>query len=97
MSAMLAHANDQVADRSRLASDGFDTVAIVTRARQANARINFDPIVELDLLVTMPSGVPVPVHRTEIVQVLHLSRVQVGARLAVRVDPRDPSVLRINW
>jgi hypothetical protein len=41
--------------------------------------------------------VPVPVRRTEVVQLLHLSRVQVGQRLAVRVDPTDPATLWINW
>ncbi len=96
VSAMLAQANDQVAD-GRLATEGFDTVAIVTGARQTNALMNHNPMVALDLLVTMPSGVPVPVQRTEIVPLLHLSRVQVGSRLAVRIDPHDPSTLRITW
>lgn len=96
VSAMLAQANDQVAD-GRLETEGFDTVAIVTGARQTNALMNHNPMVELDLLVTMPSGVPVPVRRTQVVPLLHLSRVQVGSRLAVRVDPNDPSTLRIAW
>jgi hypothetical protein len=96
VSAMLAQANDQVAD-GRLETEGFDTVAVVTGARQTNALMNHNPMVALDLLVTMPSGVPVPVQRTEIVPLLHLSRVQVGSRLAVRIDPRDPSTLRITW
>jgi hypothetical protein len=96
VSAMLAQANDQVAD-GRLETEGFDTVAVVTGARQTNALMNHNPMVALDLLVTMPSGVPVPVQRTEIVPLLHLSRVQVGSRLAVRIDPHDPSTLRITW
>jgi hypothetical protein len=97
VSAMLVQANDQAADGDRLATDGFDTVAIVTGARQTNALMNHNPMVELDLLVTMPSGVPVTVQRTQVVPLLHLSRVQVGSRLAVRVDPNDPSTLRITW
>jgi hypothetical protein len=96
VSAMLAQASDQVAD-GRLETEGFDTVAIVTGARQTNALMNHNPMVALDLLVTMPSGVPVPVQRTQVVPLLHLARVQVGSRLAVRIDPHDPSTLRITW
>jgi hypothetical protein len=96
VSAMLAQANDQV-DGGRLATEGFDTTAIVTAARQTNALMNHNPMIALDLLVTMPSGVPVPVQHTVVVPLLHLARVQVGSRLTVRVDPLDPSTLRIDW
>lgn len=96
VSAMLAQATEQV-DDGRLSTEGFDTVAIVTGARQTNALMNHNPMVELDLLVTMPTGVPVPVQRTQVVPLLHLSRVQPGSRLAVRIDPNDPSTLRIIW
>jgi hypothetical protein len=97
VSAMLQQATQQQDGGQRLLTDGFDTVAVVTCAFQTGALVNHNPMVELDLLVTMPSGVPVPVRRTEVVQLLHLSRVQVGQRLAVRVDPTDPATLWINW
>ena len=38
---------------------GAVPVAMVTGARQTNALMNHNPLIELDLLVTMPSGVPV--------------------------------------
>jgi hypothetical protein len=96
-SAMLQQATQQQAGGQRLLSEGFDTVAVVTGARQSNALMNHSPMIELDLLVTMPSGMPVPVQRTEVVQMLHLARAQIGQRLAVRVDPVDPNTLWINW
>jgi uncharacterized membrane protein len=96
-SAMMRQATQQQAGGERLLSHGVDAVAVVTGARQSNALLNHAPMVELDLLVTMPNGVPVPVTRTEVVALLHLPRAQVGQRLAVRVDALDPTTLWINW
>jgi hypothetical protein len=97
VSAMLAQSTQQQAGGQRLLTAGVDAVALVTGARQTNALMNHSPVVELDLLVTMPTGAQVPVRRTEIVPLLHLSRAQVGSRLAVRVDPADANTLWINW
>lgn len=96
-SAMLEQSTQQQAGGQRLLTDGVDAVALVTGARQTNALMNHDPMVEIDLLVTMPTGAQIPVRRTEIVPLLHLARVQVGARLLVRVDPADANTLWINW
>ncbi len=94
---MMRQATQQQAGGERLLSTGVDAVAVVTGARRSNALLNHAPMVELDLLVTMPNGIPVPVTRTEVVPLLHLPRAQVGQRLAVRVDPHDPATLWINW
>lgn len=99
MNAMLAQGVAQVGGQgfATLPADAYPTVAVITGARQTNALMNHNPMIELDLLVTTPAGVPVPVRRTEVVQLLHLPRAQVGTRLAVRIDPRDPNVLAIDW
>ena len=81
----------------RVLAHGVDAVAVITGVRQQTTILNHSPLVELDLLVTMPSGVPVPVTRSEVVSLIHLSRAQVGTRLSVRVDPTDPSAIWINW
>lgn len=88
------------ASRERAAhvlANGVDAIATVTAARQRPTMINHQPVVELELVVTMPSGAPVPVRRTEVVRLLDLPRAQVGVRLAVRVDPGDPSAIWIDW
>jgi hypothetical protein len=94
---MLEQSTKQQAAGQRLLTDGVDAVAVVTAARQTNALMNHNPMVEIDLLVTMPSGAHIPVRRTEVVPLLHLARVQVGSRLLVRVDPADANALWINW
>lgn len=97
VSAMLQQTTQQQSGGQRLLADGVDAVATVTGARQTNALMNHNPLIELDLLVTMPSGVPVPVRRSEIVPLLHLSRAQVGQRVRVRVLPDDATTIWINW
>lgn len=97
VSAMLGLSTRLQQDGERLLTVGVDAVALVTGARQTSALIDHHPIIELDLLVTMPTGAQVPVRRTEVVQMLHLARAQVGSRLWVRVDPADASTLWIDW
>lgn len=97
VSAMLQQTTQQQSGGQRLLADGVDAVAVVTGARQTNALMNHNPLIELDLLVTMPSGVPVPVRRNEIVPLLHLARAQVGQQVRVRVLPDDASTIWINW
>jgi len=97
VSAMLQQTTQQQSGGQRLLADGVDAVALVTGARQTNALMNHNPLIELDLLVTMPSGVPVPVRRSEIVPLLHLPRAQVGQQVRVRVLPDDATTIWINW
>lgn len=97
VSAMLQQTTQQQSGGERLLADGVDAVATVTGARQTNALMNHNPLIELDLLVRMPSGVPVPVRRSEIVPLLHLARVQVGQQVRVRVLPDDATTIWINW
>ena len=58
--------------------------------------MNFNPVVELQLLV-MINGIPMPVTRQETVMQIHLARCQPGANLKVKVDPADPNGLWIDW
>ncbi|MCB0980170.1 MAG: hypothetical protein H6513_05225 [Acidimicrobiaceae bacterium] len=76
---------------------GVDAIATVTAAQQTGAMMNYNPVVELQLLVTMPNGVPMPVTRQEMVMQIHLSRCQPGQRLKVKVNPANPNELWIDW
>lgn len=78
-------------------TNGVDAVATVTAAQQTGAMMNYNPVVELQLLVTMPNGVPMPVTRQEMVMQIHLSRCQPGQRLKVKVNPANPNELWIDW
>lgn len=103
-SARMANANMMIAGMAQSSmaataamTNGVAAVATITGARQTGAMMNFNPVVELELLVMMPNGVPMPAVRQEVVQQIHLGRCQPGLRLNVKVDPNDLNSLWIDW
>ena len=95
--AMMANMAQASAAATQAMTNGVDATATITAARQTGTQMNFNPVIELDLLVMMPSGVPMPVTRQETVAQLHLARCQVGANLRVKVEPNNPNSLWIDW
>lgn len=73
------------------------TTAAVVDARQLPMAIGMNVVVELDLVVAMPSGLPLPVTRTEQLAPLQLFRVAPGSSLEVSIVPGRPESLRIEW
>lgn len=94
---MMEQLNEAHSRAARVLANGVDAVAVITGVRQRGAMLNHQPLIDIDLVVTMPNGVPVPVSRSEAVALIHLARAEVGNRLPVRVDPSDPTALWINW
>lgn len=80
-----------------IATTGLDGVATITAVRQTGALVNHQPMVELELLVTAAGRPPMPATVTEVVQMIHLPRAQPGAKVAVKVDQQNPSLVWINW
>lgn len=74
-----------------------DATATVTASRPAGAQVNGALLVDLDLLVMLPSGIPVPVTQTVLVPPTSLGMTHVGARLAVGLDPAVPATLVVDW
>lgn len=95
--AMMANMASASAAATQAMTNGVDATATITAARQTGTQMNFNPVIELDLLVMMPSGIPMPVTRQETVAQLHLARCQVGANLRVKVEPTNPNSLWIDW
>jgi hypothetical protein len=77
--------------------NGVESTATVVASRPTGAVVSFNPVIDLDLLVMLPGGIPRPVTRREIVAQLHLVRAQPGSKLRVKVDPADPTRLWIDW
>ncbi len=95
--AMMASMAQSGAQSSAAIINGVAAVATITAARQTGAVINFCPVVELELLIMLPSGVPMQATRQEQVDQLHLGRCQPGTRLNVKVDPTNANSLWIDW
>lgn len=71
--------------------------ATVVAVRQLPMMIGMNAVVEIDLHVQMPGGVPLPVTRTEQLGPLRVGRVQPGASLEVSLVPTRPDTTRIEW
>lgn len=95
--AMMASMAQGGAQASAAITNGVAAVATITAARQTGALINFCPVVELELLIMLPSGVPMQATRQEQVEQLYLGRCQPGLRLNVKVDPTNAGNLWIDW
>lgn len=78
-------------------SQRLRTTATVTSAQQAPLMVGMNAVVELELIVNLPGGLPLPVRRTEQLAPLHLTRVVPGAALSVSIVPGMPETTRIEW
>lgn len=81
-----------------LGISGLDATAQVMAVRDTGTLINYDPVVEMDLLVTRGEAPPYPVmnHR-QIVSKILIGRLIPGASFKAKVDPANPNVLQISW
>ncbi|MFE5671088.1 hypothetical protein ACFQ58_05695 [Agromyces sp. NPDC056523] len=85
-------AHDPALDAARVRA-----FATVTDARRRPMMFGMDSVVELDLIVTMPGGIPMPASRTEQLAPLLLARAAPGARLEVSLVPGRPDTVRLEW
>lgn len=82
---------------ANLAVTGQDAIATINGVRQGGGMVNYQPILELDLLVVAPGRPPIPVTVSQVVEQIYLARAQIGGRVAVKVDPANPQLVWINW
>ena len=98
--ASMAAANQVMAQQTaaaNVAATGLDATATVVAVRQGAAMINYQPVVEIDLTVMPPGGMPYPATVSQVVQQVHLARLQSGAGLRVKVDPANPQTIWIDF
>ncbi len=84
-------------DAQRLKVMGKEGTARVAGMTQTGTTLNDNPLVELDLEVTIPGRPPYRVTHKEWVPLVMLGTLTMGGALHVRVDPTDPSKLMIEW
>ena len=68
----------------------------VVSARLA-AQFSDGSALDLELAVTLPTGIRMPVAHSQLVARADRARVRTGSTLAVSLDPARPDTLRIDW
>jgi hypothetical protein len=94
---LTAHMRQQVAAGQAVQATGVAGSATVVAATQTGALVNFNPVVRLELLVTVPGRPPYPAAVETVVPQIHLVRVQRGATVPVSVAAADPAQVLVDW
>jgi hypothetical protein len=74
-----------------------DAVATIVATRNTGMVVNLQPMVDIDLMVMLPSGVPIPVTTTLMISPAYLGRIVPGGQLQVTIDPTIPASVRVDW
>jgi Protein of unknown function (DUF3592) len=78
-----------------LMTNGRVGQATITQVTDTGVRLNDNPQVQIDLLVTMDGEPAYAASVTQVISRLAVAAFQPGATVPVRVDPRDPAQLII--
>jgi hypothetical protein len=70
--------------------------ATVTAINDSGTMINNAPVMELDLMVTVPGKEPYPVKHRQLIALAQIPNFQPGKMFPVHVDQTDPSKLTIG-
>jgi hypothetical protein len=96
----MAQAQEMMAAQTQaanLAATGIPATATINAVRQGSQMINFQPVLDLDLIVMAPGRPPIPVSLSQVVPQVWLSKAQPGSQVAVKVDPADVNTVWIDW
>lgn len=71
--------------------------ATITALRDTGMLVNYQPVVEIDLLVTPEGQAPYPVTRTATVTVENRMVCTPGREVKVAIDPADRTNVWVDW
>lgn len=87
----------RAARSDRILQTGVSAIGEITGVERTGSSLNDAPLLRLTITIHQ-DGVPLfPVVHEEYIPQHYLGRVQVGARLPVKVDPLDSSSIVIEW
>lgn len=76
---------------------GLSGTATITAVRPTGMLLNYQPVVELDLLVTPEGRAPYPATVTDHITVTNRMVCVAGRSVPVTVDPGDANVVWVDW
>lgn len=79
------------AERSRILAQGIPVQATILQIWETGVRINDCPQVGFQIQVMPPSGVPYTTQTTLVVSQLVIPRIQPGAVVRAKLDPKNPN------
>ncbi|MBI4951838.1 MAG: hypothetical protein HY908_07370 [Myxococcales bacterium] len=85
------------ARKRRLRETGLPGRAQLLSVEGTGVLVNGQPMLAFELVVTVAGQAPYPIRHREVIPALALSRLAPGSSVAVKVDPKDPSRLMIDW
>ena len=83
--------------RQQLLTTGLVGQAEIVSASQTSMYVNDQPVVQMQLNVTVSGRSPYLVSHREVVPLLAIAMIQPGRSLPVAVDPADANKLAIDW
>jgi hypothetical protein len=101
--ASMAQAQQMMAQQTAAAemrarpADGVPGTATITAVRPTGMLVNYQPVVELDLLVTPEGRAPYQATLTEQITVANRMSCVAGRAVPVVVDAQDPGVVWVDW
>ena len=87
----------QTIEQNNLRASGVPGEALVENLADTGMTLNDNPVVEFQLLVTIPGREPYRVAHREMVPRLAPNMYAVGMKYPVRVDPGDPNKLMFDF
>jgi hypothetical protein len=100
-SAQMAAATEMLKQQTlsdQLQQSGLPAQAQIMALRDTGQMINYNPVVEFDLLVTLNDRAPYPVRNLrQTVSKLAVGRLIIGNSYPARVDPTDHNRLFVSW
>jgi len=82
----------QMSAQTTLLTSGTPAPATVTALRDTGTMINYQPVIEVDVTVIPPGGIPFPATGTMSGHAM-IGAMQPGAQVQVRYDPANPGVV----
>jgi hypothetical protein len=83
--------------KASLLQTGVAGVARVTSVVDSGVRVNFEPVLDIELEVALEDGRHYAARVRELAPQMYAGRIEPGANIGVRADAVDPQYITLDW